>query len=312
MLAYTQNTDLTMHWADPQNGEYNLCSHELATMEFGGFPQGDCVQNYNGPIPAAVHLHGGEIPPSLDGGPDSWWTGDTAYRGHGFYTQEVKKLKKLPHQKFPAGVLVKNLDDGLYYRSEGDRWVPSGIDRATYVYPNTQEAANIWFHDHVLGFTRLNVYAGIAGAYVLLDPDSVHPALQDPTELVPMVIQDRMFDTNGELYMSEPGGNTTPEHPYWVAEFIGDVAVVNGKVWPKLKVEAKKYRFLFLNGSNSVGYNLWIEDPAGAAANPDLWVIGTDGGFLDTPAHGLRGGPQLRGRCGHRRPCRRQTGDPPR
>ncbi len=290
VLAYTQNTDLTMHWADPQNGEFNLCSHQLSTMEFGGYPQNGCDQNYDGPIPAAVHLHGGEIPPSLDGGPDSWWTGNTAYRGHGYYTQEVKKLKKLPHHKFPAGVLVKNLGDGMYYRSEGDRWVPSGIDRATYVYPNTQEAANIWFHDHVLGFTRLNVYAGIAGAYVILDPDNVHPALQDPTELVPMVIQDRMFDTNGELYMSEPGGNTTPEHPFWVAEFIGDVAVVNGKAWPKLKVEPKKYRFLFLNGSNSVGYNLWIEDSDTAAAGPPLWVIGTDGGFLDKPATAFEAG----------------------
>ena len=287
VLAYKLNTDQTMHWADPLNAEENLCSEQLSKMTYGGFPQGECANNYDGPIPAAVHLHGGEIPPNLDGGPDSWFTGDGAYRGHGFYTREIKKIGKypLPDERFPAGTLVLDRKDDRYYLSTGNSWeADPNLDRATYVYPNTQEAANIWFHDHVLGFTRLNVYAGIAGAYVILDPANVHPALQDPTELVPIVIQDRMFDTNGELYLSDPLGNTTAEHPFWVAEFIGDVAVVNGKVWPKLKVEAKKYRFLFLNGSNSVGYNLWLEDPAAVAANPALWVIGTDGGFLDVPA----------------------------
>jgi len=286
VLAYTQNTDQTMHWADPLNAEFNQCSQELSTMAYGGIPQGECAMNYQGPIPAAVHLHGGEIPPNLDGGPDSWFTGDGQYRGHGFYTRVMDKKPKLPNPDFPAGSLIYNATNGRYYKSLGNKWdkkVPN-IDRATYVYPNTQEAANIWFHDHVLGFTRLNVYAGIAGGYVILDPANVHPALHDPTEIVPLVIQDRMFDTNGELYLSEPGGNTTPEHPFWVAEFIGDVAVVNGKVWPNLKVEAKKYRFLFLNGSNSVGYNLWLENSADATAGPLMWVIGTDGGFLDVAA----------------------------
>lgn len=287
VLAYKLNTDQTMHWADPLNAEENLCAQQLSTMVYGGYPQGECADNYIGPIAAAVHLHGGEIPPNLDGGPDSWFTANGAYRGHGYYTREIKKIEKypLPDPRFPAGALVLDRKDNRYYLSSGDSWVADpNLDRATYVYPNTQEATNIWFHDHVLGFTRLNVYAGIAGAYVITDPANVHPFLQDPTELVPLVIQDRMFDTDGELYFSGPGGNTTPEHPFWVAEFIGDVAVVNGKVWPKLKVEAKKYRFLFLNGSNSVGYNLWLEDPSAVATNPALWVIGTDGGFLDTPA----------------------------
>ena len=106
-----------------------------------------------------------------------------------------------------------------------------------------------------------------------------------------------MFDTNGELYLSDPGGNTTPEHPFWVAEFIGDVAVVNGAAWPKMKVEPKRYRFLFLNGSNSVGYNLQVATPGTAnpdgtftygTKGPDMWVIGTDGGYLDAPAKAYR------------------------
>ncbi len=294
VLAYTQNTDLTMHWGDPLNAEYNQCSMDLSTMKYGGIPQGECATNYSGPIPAAVHLHGGEIPPNLDGGPDSWFTGNGAYRGHGFYTREVITLPTLPDADFPRGSLVKNRADGAYYRSKRNSWqADAKINRATYVYPNTQEAANIWFHDHVLGFTRLNVYAGIAGAYVITDPANTNPDLGPVTDLVPLVIQDRMFDTNGQLYLSGPGGNTTPEHPYWVAEFIGDVAVVNGKAWPRMKVEPKRYRFLFLNGSNSVGYNLQVATPGTAnpdgsftygTKGPDIWVIGTDGGYLNAPA----------------------------
>jgi FtsP/CotA-like multicopper oxidase with cupredoxin domain len=289
VLAYTQNTDQTMHWADPLNAEFNQCAKTLSL--YGEAPVGECANNYVGPIPAAVHLHGGEIPPNLDGGPDSWFTGNGRYRGHGYYTREVNALPTLPHTDFPIGVMVRDIPSGDYYvNKQNDKWKKvskknkTTIDRATYVYPNTQEAANIWFHDHVLGFTRLNVYAGIAGAYVITDPANVHQFLQDPTELVPLVIQDRMFDTNGELYLSSPGGNTTPEHPFWVAEFIGDVAVVNGQAWPTLKVEPKKYRFLFLNGSNSVGYNLFVENAQNGQPGPPLWVVGTDGGFLNRPA----------------------------
>jgi FtsP/CotA-like multicopper oxidase with cupredoxin domain len=285
VLAYTQNTDQTMHWADPLNGEFNQCAKNLSML--GGAPVGDCANNYIGPIGAAVHLHGGEIPPNLDGGPDSWWTQNGAYQGHGFYTREVDDISliTLPDADFPAGCLIKNRVDGRYFRSEGATWTADApIDRATYVYPNTQEAANIWFHDHILGMTRLNVYAGIAGAYIITDEAATNPDLGPVTDLVPLVIQDRMFDTTGQLYLSGPGGNTTIERPYWVAEFIGDVAVVNGAAWPNMIVEPKRYRFLFLNGSNSVGYNLWLEDPVTGAPGPPMWVIGTDGGFIDTPA----------------------------
>ncbi|MEX1309418.1 MAG: multicopper oxidase domain-containing protein [Candidatus Sulfomarinibacteraceae bacterium] len=283
VLAYTQNTDQTMHWADPLNGEFNQCAKNLSM--FGGAPVGECANNYMGPIGAAVHLHGGEIPPNLDGGPDSWFTSDGNYQGHGFYTRETETLPSAADPDFPDGVLIFNRADNTYYKKEAGAWIANApIDRATYVYPNTQEAANIWFHDHILGMTRLNVYAGIAGAYIITDSAETNPDLGPVTDLVPIVIQDRMFDTNGQLYLSGPGGNTTIEHPYWVAEFIGDVAVVNGAAWPNMVVEPKRYRFLFLNGSNSVGYNLWLQNPVTGAPGPPMWVIGTDGGFLDTPA----------------------------
>ncbi len=157
-----------------------------------------------------------------------------------------------------------------------------GGNASVYTYPNSQQAAPLWFHDHTLGATRLNVYAGLAGAYLLTDPAQTLPAnLPGPASIVPLVVQDRMFDTNGQLFFPSDtlGGvqySPVPEHPYWVPEFVGDTIVVNGKTWPYLNVEAKRYRFLFLNGSNARTYEFNLP---GAS----FWVIGTDGGYLDTP-----------------------------
>ena len=207
-----------------------------------------CAQNYAGPIPAVVHIHGGDVPPELDGGPDAWFTSTGSATGHGYYT-------------FPGAP-------------------PNG---AIYKYPNRQEAAPIWFHDHALGITRLNVHAGLAGAYYIQDPAlSLPPNLQSLPEVVPLVLQDRMFDTNGQLFFpADSAANIlwtpNPEHPYWVPEFVGDTIVVNGKAWPFLNVEGKRYRFLFINGSNARTYELFLP-------NVPMYVIGTDGGYLDAPA----------------------------
>jgi FtsP/CotA-like multicopper oxidase with cupredoxin domain len=261
-LTFWKNaTDQTLHWADPLNGEANAGAM-AAIMMPGVPPTPPWDMNYAGPIPAAVHLHGGEIPPQLDGGPDAWYSSDGTFKGHGFYTH-------------PA--------------------VPASANSAVYTYPNTQEAAMIWFHDHLLGATRLNVYAGLAGAYALIDPSLSLPAgltptgLQGPTGpelLIPMVIQDRMFDTTGQLYF--PAGfpfTPNPDHPYWVPEFVGDTIVVNGKAWPYLSVEPRRYRFLFINGSNARTYELFFVNPVTKAMGPAIWQIGTDGGYLDAPVN---------------------------
>lgn len=249
VLAYRYSTDQTLHWADPLNLG---CMMSLMGMyPLFGEP---CAQNYAGPIPAVVHLHGGEVPPEIDGSPDSWFTSDGMYKGHKYYS-------------FPLA--------------------PSNA--ATYRYPNTQEAAPLWFHDHTLGATRLNVYAGMAGAYYIYDPGlALPPNLQPLTEVVPVVIQDRMFDTNGQLFFpaDSAGGilwSPNPEHPYWVPEFVGDVIMVNGKAWPYLNVEPRRYRFLFLNGSNARTYEMFLVDPVTKMMGPAIWVIGTDGGYLDKP-----------------------------
>ena len=248
VLAYKYSTDQTLHWADPLGNGANMCNHMVM---FPSFNEDPCARNYEGPIPAAVHLHGGEVPPQLDGGPDSWFTSDGAYTGHGFYSKD--------------GTSPRNY---IIYR-----------------YPNEQQGAPIWFHDHTLGATRLNVYAGLAGGYLIKDPDN-DPA--DLPPLVPLVIQDRMFDTNGQLFFPSDTAakllwTPNPEHPYWVPEFVGDVIVVNGKSWPYLDVERKRYTFLFLNGSNARTYEMYLIDPAGVATPPRMWVIGTDDGYLDKP-----------------------------
>ena len=65
-----------------------------------------------------------------------------------------------------------------------------------------------------------------------------------------------MFDTNGQLFFPNVGIN--PEHPFWVPEFVGDTIVVNGKAWPFMNVEPRRYKFLFLNGSNARAYELYL------------------------------------------------------
>jgi len=255
-IAWRDWTDQTLHWADPEHSEENYCNHHIVP---GQPPQDYCADHYQGPVPAVPHLHGAETPPVLDGGPDAWFTATGGYHGHAYYTH-------------PG--------------------VSAAANEAVYRYLNTQEAAMIWFHDHLLGGTRLNVYAGIAGAYALIDsdldlPTGLHPVglqqgASSPVDyLIPIVLQDRSFDTEGQLYFPNVGIN--PEHPYWVPEFEGDTIVVNGVAWPYLNVEARRYRFLYINGSNARGYELFIEDPVTKVKGPPMWQIGTDGGYLDEP-----------------------------
>jgi len=114
---------------------------------------------------------------------------------------------------------------------------------------------------------------------LLTDPDNER---DDLPPLVPLIIQDRMFDTNGQLYFPNVGLNIA-EHPFWQPEFVGDTIVVNGKVWPYYAVDQQRYLFWFLNGSNARPYDMFLQDLVTGIKGPPMWVIGTDGGFLDTP-----------------------------
>lgn len=193
------------------------------------------------PIPTVTHLHGGEVASDSDGHPDAWFTHNKKY---------------------------------------GPAYVSS-----TYTYLNQQEEATFWYHDHAMGITRLNVYAGLAGFYLLrdwkqsrYDSDCREREWNLPYGKyeIPLLIQDKLFNTDGSLLFNNVGLN--PDiHPYWVPGLLGDTIVVNGKVWPNLYVDRSQYRFRLLNGSNTRFYNLSISN------GMKFIQIGSDGGFLKHP-----------------------------
>ncbi|MEC5189973.1 MULTISPECIES: multicopper oxidase family protein [unclassified Arthrobacter] len=152
----------------------------------------------------------------------------------------------------------------------------------TYHYGNTQEAAGLWYHDHALGITRLNVFAGLAGGYLVRngdDPGDGTTGLPPAPFEVPLVIQDRMFNSDG-TFLYPPNANPGTSGQPWAPEFFGDVATVNGKAWPNLNVARGKYRFRVYNGSNARFYSLSLKS-AGPAGT--FFQIGSDGGLLNAP-----------------------------
>lgn len=191
------------------------------------------------PVPTVTHLHGAEVQSDSDGHPEAWFT---------------------------------------YNGKVGPTFVST-----TYTYPNTQEPTTMWYHDHTMGMTRLNVYAGLAGFYLLRDgkvgkKQFSEQRLKLPSGKyeIPLIIQDKMFNTDGSLLFANEGLN--PEvNPYWSVGFFGDIIVVNGKAWPNLNVERRQYRFRILNGSNSRFYNLSMSN------GMEFIQIGTDGGLLRSP-----------------------------
>jgi spore coat protein A len=173
------------------------------------------------------------------------------------------------------------------FAQTGPKW-----SRQIYDYPNDQEAATLWYHDHAMGITRLNVYAGLAGFYLLRDDNELR--LQEdgilPWDEVPIVIQDRSFYSDGSLaYPADPflDGNGNPVSldpvtgqpvPSITPEFFGDFILVNGVAWPYLNVEPQAYRFRILNGSDSRFYTLGTS----GFYRGGFAVVGGDGGFLNT------------------------------
>ena len=149
-----------------------------------------------------------------------------------------------------------------------------GDPPVTYVYPNNQQAGYLWYHDHALGVTRLNVIMGLAGLYFLRD--SVEDAINLPVGdyEIPLVIQDRKFNPDGSFRY----------HATWEDHFFGDKILVNGKVWPYLDVRRGKYRFRIVNGSTSRVYKLSLSPPSGVLT---FTVIGTELGLLEAPVHGV-------------------------
>ena len=147
-----------------------------------------------------------------------------------------------------------------------------------YTYPNRQRATTLWYHAHAIGITRLNVYAGLAGIYIIRDPMQKHLNLPKGRYEIPLLIQDRSFNEDGSLYYpSQPDPPVPGVNPSVLPDFFGDTILVNGKVWPYLELEPRKYRFRIINGSNSRFYKMKL------SSKSNFYQIGTDGGLFEKP-----------------------------
>jgi len=278
--------DPTLHWANPPGGTANRDSRPMFTETPGP---------YTGPVPIVTHVHGAVgVADDSDGYSEAWF---------------------LPAaQDIPAGHAAKgswyDFFAGKAAAAYGVAWGPGF---ATFQYPNRNRASTLWYHDHTLGMTRLNVYAGPAGFYlvrggaddVVLDSRTGRPASlpgpaprendkfppNKPYREIAIAIQDRSFDADGSLFYPDtralfdgivedyiPRGEFSP---IWNPEFFGNMIIVNGNTWPYQTVEQRRYRLRFLNGCQSRFLILDFNGIPGV----EVWQIGNEGGFLATPVN---------------------------
>jgi len=167
-----------------------------------------------------------------------------------------------------------------------EKWfTPGTVGR--YNYPNEQPATTLWYHDHAVGITRLNVYAGLSGFYLLRDDEERSMSLPSGPYEIPIVLQDRSFDDDGQLAYTPTMDDGVKLPPgVWGPEFFGDLPLANGAICPYLNVEPRPYRFRLLNGCNSRFLNLYLnlaKHPTDVPALVRFHQIGTDGGFLPKP-----------------------------
>jgi FtsP/CotA-like multicopper oxidase with cupredoxin domain len=272
--------DQTLHWANPPGGVQGRDEH------------GTDQAPYTGPVPIVTHLHGGHSNQESDGYPEAWY---------------LPQARNIPGGYARRGSLYRRFQ-AQAQSALGQAWTPGS---AVFQYDNDQRATTMWFHDHTLGMTRANVYAGPAGFYLLRGGpgDAVAgtlpgpaPALGDPPGRdyfeIPIVIQDRTFTEDGGLFypdnraffegldpsqlqipfMPDPAcGGPSDVAPIWNPEFFGNSIVVNGATWPSLEVQQRRYRLRFLNGCNSRFLILGMDNGL------PFWQIGNEGGFLPAP-----------------------------
>jgi spore coat protein A len=280
--------DPTLHWANPPGGVTGRDTRPAFTVTPGP---------YSGPVAIVTHVHGAVgVADDSDGYAEAW------------YLPAAKNI--------PPGY-ARN---GTWFRffaakaagSYGVGWQPGS---AIFQYPNENRASTIWYHDHALGMTRLNVYAGPAGFYLIRGGPAGDDAVIDsrfgtpavlpgpaPTESdpfppnkryyeIPIAIQDRSFNSDGSLFYPDsreffdgivqgyiPDGEFSP---IWNPEFFGNTIMVNGNTWPYLEVERRRYRFRFLDGCQS---RFLILD-FGGIPGVEVWQIGNEGGFLAAPVN---------------------------
>jgi spore coat protein A len=197
------------------------------------------------------------------------------------------------HGAMPPAPTVRTVPHlhGSRSRSESDglpeKWFTPGHS-ALYHYPNSQPATTLWYHDHAVGITRLNVYAGLSGFFLLRDDEERSMQLPSGDYEIPLILQDRTLDDQGQLVYAPTMDDAVPLPPgVWGPMFFGDLPVVNGAIYPYLNVEPRQYRLRVLNGSNSRFLNVFFNLAKRVTDIPSLAAvhqIGSDGGFLAAPA----------------------------
>ncbi len=293
-LPHLLPVDPTLHWANPPGGTAGRDTRPTFTSTPGP---------YTGPVPMVTHVHGmAGVGDESDGYAEAWF---------------------LPlANNIPAGYATEgtwyNFFKGKAQAKFGARWEPGS---ATFQYPNSQRASTDWYHDHTLGMTRLNVYAGPAGFWIIRGGPAGDGAVLDsrtgtvavlpgpaPKENdkfppnktyyeIPIAVQDRSFNADGSLFYPDnraffdnPAPDDLLDPPYipytdispiWNPEFFGNTIIVNGNTWPFLNVEKRRYRFRFLNGCDARFLILDFANISGV----EVWMIGNEGGFLAAPVN---------------------------
>lgn len=261
-------------------------NQDLGLKDVGGYPLLTTVWGYNGSYPGPTIEARRNVPITVK------WKNELTDNNNvplpHLFAVDTTIHWAMPMYWPTCGVpLVTHLHGGhVESASDGnpDAWFTPGFSQTgsffskqVYSYPNNQESTTVWYHDHALGITRLNVYAGLAGFYILRDAWEDNLNLPSGNYEIPIAIQDRIFKADGQLfYPSAPEESGQPD-PSVLPEMFGNVILVNGKTWPVLNVEPRKYRFRFLNGSDSRFYKLFFNEPI------PFVQIGTDGGFLNAP-----------------------------
>jgi spore coat protein A len=267
---------------------------------------GEPVQVKMHPFRHKVHR---DLPPTSLWGYNGTWPGPTFEVRKG-QPLSVKWTNALPTKHFlPIDPSIHGAEEGVPQvrtvvhvhgaqvlpENDGypDAWVTSdgkagSVAAATPSdYRNDQRATTLWYHDHAIGATRLNIYAGLAGFYLIRDEEEEALNLPSGEFEIPLMIQDRSFNPDGSLLYPTAQNGT---HPVWIQEFFGNTICVNGKAAPFLEVEPRKYRFRMVNASNSRFYHLTLMSadeagrPTGKPADaPAFHQIGSDGGLLPAP-----------------------------
>jgi spore coat protein A, manganese oxidase len=288
-LPHLLPVDPTLHWANPPGG---ITDRDMRPT-FNATPG-----PYTGPVPIVTHVHGSaNVGDESDGYAEAWF---------------LPVAGNIPDDYATVGSwydFFNNKAAGKGYLAPGTTAWEAGT--AVFQYPSTNRASTLWYHDHTLGMTRLNVYAGPAGFFIIrggpgdevIDTQTNKkallpgpaPALGDASGTkyyeIPIAVQDRAFNSDGSLFypnsrefFDDIDGPYLPEtdiSPIWNPEFFGNCIMVNGNTWPFQTVEQRRYRLRFLNGCQSRFLILDFDLIPGV----EVWMIGNEGGFLAAPVN---------------------------